>query len=149
MLADDCECGVKNPDTRIVGGEETEPNEYPWQVALVNEWLPNFVFCGGTVVNSKFVMTAAHCTEGKDADELLVKVGEHDLAVDDDDARLVGVKTIHEHPGYDDWSAGMDFAILELRESLNFSTYVRPACLPTMDVPYAGVRGNLVDVFAF
>ena len=57
MLADNCECGVKNPDTRIVGGEETEPNEYPWQVALLREWYPGFSrqFCGGTIINERFV----------------------------------------------------------------------------------------------
>ena len=56
-LADNCECGIKNPDTRIVGGEETEPNEYPWQVALLREWYPGFSrqFCGGTIINERFV----------------------------------------------------------------------------------------------
>ena len=88
-------------------------------------------------------MTAAHCTEYMAANELTVVVGEHDLSVDHDNARMVEVRTIHQHPGYDDWSDGMDFAIIELTESLNFSAYVRPACLPTMDDdPYAGVRGN-------
>ena len=87
-------------------------------------------------------MTAAHCTEYMDASELTVVVGEHDLSVDDDNGRSKGVKAIHQHPAYGDWSYGNDFAILELVENLNFSTYVRPACLPITDVPYAGVRGN-------
>ena len=57
-LADDCECGIKNPATRIVGGEETEPNEYPWQVALLREWHPGYryQFCGGTIINERSVL---------------------------------------------------------------------------------------------
>ena len=94
-------------------------------------------------------MTAAHCTENMAASEVTVVVGEHDLSVDDDNARSVGVRAIHEHPEYVDWTDGNDFAILELMESLNFSMYVRPACLPTLDVPYAGVRGNLLMFHLF
>ena len=45
---------------RIVGGEEVSIHEYPWQVALASEEgkLP---YCGGTLISSKHVMTAAHC----------------------------------------------------------------------------------------
>ena len=90
-------------------------------------------------------MTAAHCTEHVDAEELLVVVGEHDLSVHDDNGRAMAVRAIHEHPDYDDWSFGYDFALLELVETLNFSSNVRSACLPTEEAPYTGVRGAILE----
>ena len=34
---------------RIVGGEDTEPFEYPWNVALTLQW--GLQFCGGSLIN--------------------------------------------------------------------------------------------------
>ena len=34
---------------RIVGGEETKPFEYPWNVALTLKW--GLQFCGGSLIN--------------------------------------------------------------------------------------------------
>ena len=59
--ASDCQCGLAKRNTRIVGGEETEMNEYPWQAQLsVGDGL-----CGGSLINSEWVLTAAHCTQGE------------------------------------------------------------------------------------
>ena len=60
-----CTCGVLQRRSRIVGGEETEVSEYPWQAGLVDkdtssEWYSR-VWCGGSLLNSKWVLTAAHC----------------------------------------------------------------------------------------
>ena len=60
----DCKCGLANRAQRIVGGVETEVNEYPWQAGLVNK-NSGFIWCGGSLVNSRYVLTAAHCTKGK------------------------------------------------------------------------------------
>ncbi|CAL4190386.1 unnamed protein product, partial [Meganyctiphanes norvegica] len=57
-----CVCGKANRGTRIVGGQTTEVNEYPWQVALVSRGSSG-VFCGGSLINDRWVLTAAHCTQ--------------------------------------------------------------------------------------
>ena len=58
--------------TRIKGGMNAELGDVPWQVALVEggggNTPPSDVFqgqfCGGTLINGDWVLTAAHCTEG-------------------------------------------------------------------------------------
>ena len=48
---------MQNAD-RIVGGEAA-PSMIPWQVALMSG---SFQFCGGTILDSCTILTAAHCT---------------------------------------------------------------------------------------
>lgn len=44
-------------DDRIVGGYECRAHSVPWQVSLNNGWH----FCGGTLINDRWVVSAAHC----------------------------------------------------------------------------------------
>ena len=73
-----------------------------------------------------------------------MKVGEHDLSTNNDDAKLIKVKKIHNHPNYNNpVSLNNDFSILELDEDLTFSESVRPACLPQSDAStYAELDGK-------
>jgi hypothetical protein len=66
MFDIDFKCGVANsPASRIVGGIVSEANEYPWTVFLnLYFWSGDRATCTGTLIGSKWILTAAHCSFG-------------------------------------------------------------------------------------
>merc|ERR1719507_1986454 len=51
----DCTCGIAQRSTRIVGGQEVEVNEWPWQAGMV--WSgSSSVFCGATVISNEWIL---------------------------------------------------------------------------------------------
>lgn len=56
-------CGVKGTSrtrtSRVVGGEDADAAEWCWQVALINSL--NQYLCGGALIGTQWVLTAAHC----------------------------------------------------------------------------------------
>src|SRR5947209_6100986 len=59
-----CHCGTKPKDDRVVNGESATKSEFPWLVALV-EAKTRQPFCGGSVINDRFILTAGHCFKRK------------------------------------------------------------------------------------
>lgn len=55
-------CGKPSLNLKIVGGEGALVGNWPWQVSL--ELIENEAFCGGSLVNEQWVLTAAHCVLG-------------------------------------------------------------------------------------
>lgn len=55
-------CGKKfnEGNDRIVGGETAQKREFPWQTAIVKTGSRK-PFCGGSLINNRFILTAAHC----------------------------------------------------------------------------------------
>lgn len=43
---------------RIVGGENADIADYPYQVSIMIE---NYHACGGSILSNSFILTAAHC----------------------------------------------------------------------------------------
>ena len=94
-----------------MGGEETEVNEYPWMVALVNPGLKT-PWCGGSLVSAQHVLTAAHCTHGHTAASIEVLVGEHDTS--DSEADRHNISAITDHPSYNHTTLDFDISVLTL-----------------------------------
>ncbi|XP_068152876.1 venom serine protease Bi-VSP-like [Drosophila tropicalis] len=85
--------------------------------------------CGGTLIDHKFVLTAAHCITGEedeDKETMYVRVGSSNRS----EAVQIEVKSRRGHPSYDGgvWN---DIGILELVNSVEFSKDIMPACLPS------------------
>ena len=116
--------------SRVLGGGDAEPDEYPSVVALVRAGtraLENRIFCGGTVVADRWVMTAAHClydSAGRVEIPSTIRVvaGVTDLR-NDAFADEVIVTSLFIHPEYDN-SLELppnDIALLELANVVDVS----------------------------
>ena len=95
---------LSNNTGYAIGGQVAKPNSIPWQVGLVKTGEDN-PDCGGTIICTKFVMTAAHCVKSvsicnTNPMNCQVLVGEHDLSNSDDDATRHNIKEFHVHPNY-------------------------------------------------
>uniref|UniRef100_A0A3Q2YQD2 chymotrypsin n=1 Tax=Hippocampus comes TaxID=109280 RepID=A0A3Q2YQD2_HIPCM len=72
--------------SRIVNGEEAVPHSWPWQVSLQD--YTGFHFCGGSLVNENWVVTAAHCNVRTSH---RVVLGEHDRSSAEEDTQVLRV----------------------------------------------------------
>ena len=138
----ECRCGVPNRVQKIVGGEGVESNEYPWQVGITSPGSTR-PWCGGSVLTTTSILTAAHCTRGTGVEDMIVIVGEHDWSQEDGQERYrVCAKT--EHPQHNRRTQDKDFSILTLCKELTFRREVQPICLPSSgDLQYEDVPATV------
>lgn len=59
-------CVIKHllspPGSRIIAGELAQPGQLPWQVGVYYRRADGgLYFCGGSLINERYVVTAAHC----------------------------------------------------------------------------------------
>ncbi|KAL4717894.1 hypothetical protein ACJJTC_005739 [Scirpophaga incertulas] len=137
-------CGVRPlvKSGRIVGGKNARFGEWPWQV-LVREstWLGLFTKnkCGGVLITSRFVTTAAHCQPGFLA-SLVAVFGENDISGDKEPRRPVSrnVRRVIVHRQYDAATFENDLALLELESPIKFDAHIVPICMPPDEADFTG-----------
>lgn len=103
----------------IIGGQTANPADYPTVVALEEQ--PGNWFCTGTLIDSKWVLTAAHCVAEGPATGLHVRFDDADVN-DATGGKVVAVAKVHSNPMFD-WEAwDNDIALLELAEPVTDRT---------------------------
>ena len=63
-------CGYRPRSSLIVGGTIAPVNSWPWQAMLLNSY--GRQFCGGSLIDPLWVITATHCVDGKSASSVKV-----------------------------------------------------------------------------
>lgn len=129
-------CGAKSNVSRIVGGSDAQEGKYPWMVAL---YYNNRFICGGSLINDRYVLTAAHCVHNTDRSLFSVKFLLYDRgrpAPESFERRVSYIMT--------NWFVNAvvfimnDLALLKLNESVPINDNLYPVCLPKEGEDFAG-----------
>ncbi|XP_026675384.1 transmembrane protease serine 9-like isoform X2 [Ceratina calcarata] len=149
----DVPCGRRDIGTRtarLVGGQNAFPHEFPWMVSISKK---GGHICGGTILNTRYILTAAHCvcsaTSMVSAGQLRVSLGEYNLKGPEIPAsKEERVSNIIVHPDHKCGKYVDDIALLELASPIVWSESVKPACLPvaTGKPGYSAFGGELAGV---
>ncbi|TNM93702.1 hypothetical protein fugu_001878 [Takifugu bimaculatus] len=118
-------CGRVFVRHRIIGGQNAAPGNWPWQASLNGE---GGQFCGGSLISSEWVLTAAHCITG-DPSAITVFLGRIDQAGPNPNEVSRSVIQATCHPSYDTFTNDNDVCLLKLSAPVNFTNYIYPVCL--------------------
>uniref|UniRef100_A0A182YDK3 Uncharacterized protein n=1 Tax=Anopheles stephensi TaxID=30069 RepID=A0A182YDK3_ANOST len=132
---------------------ETQLDQFPWAAMILLRRVRKIV-CSGSLINSRFVLSAAHCFVAvrgvsKPASDYRVRLGEWDLGQDEDCMHVrgqyvcnlqqpvdYGVEIIVTHESFERQRRDLlhDIALLKLTGPVEYGVQIGPACLPNWSI---------------
>ncbi|WP_020671337.1 S1 family peptidase [Amycolatopsis nigrescens] len=107
----------------IVGGTQASVKDFPYAVFLTDAG--GNQFCGGTLISSSAVLTAAHCAKAVKRTDLRVVAGRDDKRTSEGVSVQVGEVWVHEE--FSDPSKGNDIAVLKLNRRVPYGSAKVPS----------------------
>jgi trypsin len=101
---------VCTDNRKIVGGVAADIKDHPWQVALSIPWPGGSMFCGGTLIQDKWVLTAAHCFSPANQAAPRVKAG----VTNPELGPWIETGKVFVHQSYNDKTNENDIALVKL-----------------------------------
>ncbi|XP_055912243.1 trypsin 3A1-like [Eupeodes corollae] len=128
---------------RIVGGKSANDIDLPWMVSIRSSGRH---ICGGSIINKRTILTAAHCLKYTDSKLLKIRVGSK---MKSSGGKLVAVKSVSSHSGFLSSTMDYDIGIIRLADDLEFSDSVQPIALPAAGEDVAEGASAIVSGWGF
>ncbi|XP_053354315.1 serine protease 27-like [Clarias gariepinus] len=125
-------CGRAPSNSFILGGQNVSEGDWPWQVTLQRSGKHGGHFCGGSLINKKWVLTAAHCFDRlkrRINPNVTAYLGKVTFTGINSHQVIRRVEQVILHPKYNSTTKDNDIALLRLHASVTFSNYITPVCL--------------------
>nr|XP_006133227.1 kallikrein-14-like [Pelodiscus sinensis] len=126
LVAGAAAASLQRVERIVPGGKPCIPGSRPYQVALMKD---GHILCSGSLVDRKWVMTAASCR--RNIWSVRVHLGDYNLKTNEGTEQIRGVKNIIMHPGYNSHLKDNDFMLLELDEPAELNNNVKTIGLAT------------------
>ncbi|XP_048880330.1 trypsin-3-like [Brienomyrus brachyistius] len=114
-------------DDKIVGGYVCGKNSVPYQVSLNI----GYHFCGGSLITSQWVVSAAHCYQSR----IEVRLGEHNIEVNENTEQFISSQKIIRNPNYSSSTLNNDIMLIKLSKPATLTNSVKTVALPTACAP--------------
>uniref|UniRef100_A0A8C4THG3 trypsin n=1 Tax=Erpetoichthys calabaricus TaxID=27687 RepID=A0A8C4THG3_ERPCA len=109
-------------DDKIVGGYECRKNSLPYQVSLN----AGYHFCGGSLISSQWVVSAAHCYKSR----IQVRLGEHNIDTNEGTEQMIDSAKVIRHQSYNGNNLNNDIMLIKLSRPATLNSYVNTVSLP-------------------
>ncbi|NXH47501.1 GRAB protein, partial [Dicaeum eximium] len=112
---------------RIIGGREVKPHSIPYMAYLKIQNGSQTSYCGGFLIRSDAVLSAAHCV---DKEGVTVILGAHNVRVQEPSQQRFRVEHWAIHPSYSRAGFKNDIVLLKLKPKARINEVVRRISLP-------------------